>query len=95
MLWLWALVVAVVIYLFWRQQEGLSPNAYELSQMSVGDLASIDSQIEEAIKMKKDVEEIKSCVWNNQSNMVEIQKRIGQTDSNRLPNAYPLPPQKT
>ena len=95
MLWLWVLMAVVVIFLLWRHKEGLSPNAYELSQMSQGDLSSIDAQIEEIMATQQEVDEIKKCVNKNQENVIEIQRHVGKKDANKMPMAYPpLPPQK-
>jgi hypothetical protein len=89
MFWLWVIVIATILLIMYRRREGLSPNAYEMSQMQLGELSKIETQLKEIKLNREMVDEVKQCSKDNQNNVIEIHKNMSMQDQTGRPDAYP------
>ena len=91
MLWLWALVLAVLIIVLWKNREGLSPNPYEKAQMHQGEIERLSTKFDRVNIKQEDLDPVTTCIQNNQRDLIEIEKNMAQQNPNDRPDAYPKP----
>jgi len=88
-MWLWLVVGAVIVYVVWHSREGMSPNAYEMSQLQQGKIKRFYSQLNGLTFNKNDIDELNKNVKANNDNTNDMTMALSKKNANKRKDAYP------